>query len=102
MAVLRTAFVLLAAFFLTLSFAVPAEDLPETTYDESEPLPYEMTPPLSGDLVQVPAPILQVVTILPGDLFSAARYALGRADCRELAAHPISDSLIILDHSLRC
>jgi hypothetical protein len=30
-----------------LSLAVPAEDVPETAYDESETLPYESTPPVS-------------------------------------------------------
>lgn len=47
MRVLRTALVLLAAFALSLSFAVPVEDVPETSYDESEALPYESTPPFS-------------------------------------------------------
>jgi hypothetical protein len=92
-------FVLLA---FGASLAVPAEDVPETAYDESESLPYEMTPPLSGDLAQESAPTFQVVPIAPSDLFSTPRQALVRAGCRELAAHPISDSLIILDHTLRC
>ena len=92
MRVLRSALVLLATFALSVSFAVSAEDLPETSYDESESLPYEMTPPLSGDLVQESAPTLQVVP----------KHALGRAGYRGLAAHHIPDSLIILDHSLRC
>ena len=32
------------ALVFGLSVAVPAEDIPETTYDESETLPYEGTP----------------------------------------------------------
>jgi hypothetical protein len=92
-------FVLLA---FGASLAVPAEDVPETAYDESESLPYEMTPPLSGDLVQKSAPTLQVVPIVPSSLFSTPKHALGRAGYRGLAAHHIPDSLIILDHSLRC
>ena len=36
--------VLLVALVLSLSCAVPAEDRPETAYDESEALPYEGTP----------------------------------------------------------
>jgi hypothetical protein len=102
MRALHSALVLLATFALSVSFAVSAEDLPETAYDESESLPYEMTLPLSGDLVQESAPTLQVVLIAPSSLFSTPRQALVRAGCRELAAHPISDSLIILDHTLRC
>lgn len=102
MRVLRFALVLFATFALSVSFAAPAEDLPETAYDESESLPYEMTPPLSGDLVQESAPTLQVVPIAPSDLFSTPRQALVRAGYRGLAAHHIPDSLIILDHTLRC
>jgi len=102
MRVLRSALVVLATFALSLSFAVPAEDLPETAYDESESLPYEMTPPLSGDLVQESASSLQVVPIAPRDLFSAPKQALGRVECRELAARHICDWLVILDHTLRC
>ena len=30
-----------------LSFAIPADNLPETSYDESEPAPYETTPHIS-------------------------------------------------------
>jgi len=102
MRVLPSALVLLTTFALSLSFAVQAEDLPETAYDESESLPYEMTPPLSGDLVQESAPTLQVVPIVPSDLFSTPpKSVLSLVGCSELA-HPISDSVIILDHSLRC
>jgi len=93
----RSALVLL---FLLLGFGVSltvlAEDIPETRYDESEALPYEVTPPFSGDLVQESAPTLQVVQIVPTRL-SIPRHALGRARYRGLAA-----SLIILDHTLRC
>ena len=92
--------------FVLLGFgvflAVPAEDLPETTYDESESLPYEMTLTLSCDLAQESGPILQVVPIVPSSLFSTPKHALGRAGYRGPAAHHISDSPIILDHTLRC
>ncbi|HYA22617.1 MAG TPA: hypothetical protein VEF05_00565 [Terriglobales bacterium] len=102
MSKLRCILVVLAALTLCLSSAVPVEDDPETAYDESESLPYEMTPPLCGKIVQESAPAPQVVPIVPSDLFSTPRQALGRAGCRKLAAHRISDSLIILDHSRRC
>jgi hypothetical protein len=94
-------FVLFMFLAFGASLAVPAEDLPETAYDESESLPYEMTPALSGDLVQQSVPTLQVVPIVPSDQFSTPKHASGRAGCRELAAH-LSDSLIVLDHSFRC
>jgi hypothetical protein len=84
-----------------LSFAVPAEDLPETAYDESETLPYEMTATLSA-VVQESALTLQALPVFPSDLFSASRHASCRAGCRERAAHPIADSLVVLDRLLRC
>jgi len=36
--------VLCVLLSFVVSLAVPAEDVPETAYDESEPLPYEGTP----------------------------------------------------------
>jgi hypothetical protein len=95
-------FVLFALLAFGASLAVLAEDIPETAYDESESLPYEMTPPLSGDFAQESAPTLQVVPIVPSSLFSTPKRALCRAGYRGLAAHHILDSLIILDHSFRC
>ena len=84
-----------------VSVVVPAEDVQETAYDESESLPYQSTL-FSADLVQESAQAIQVVPIAPRDLFSTPRQALVRAGYRGLAAHHIPDSLIILDHSLRC
>jgi hypothetical protein len=40
---------------LGLSLAVPAEDLPETAYDESEAAPYEITPRFSCVMSQAAA-----------------------------------------------
>lgn len=44
MATLRIGLALLAAITLGLSLAIPGVDAPETSYDESESLPYENTP----------------------------------------------------------
>ena len=44
-----------------LSLAVPAEDLPETAYDESEGLPYASTPLFSDVISQAAAPKAQDV-----------------------------------------
>ncbi len=86
-----------------LSLAVPAEDVPETAYDESEGVPYEGTPRFS--------------IVLPLD---SARIAKAELSCdslphfnsltkrckrhRENNGHSprIPDSLTILNHSLRC
>jgi len=102
MGVLRSALVLLAAVALCLSCAVPGVDVAETAYDESESLPYEMPPRLSGDLVRGSAPALQVGAIVRRDSLSTPRHSLSRAQCKEMAPHPNSDSLILIDHSLRC
>jgi hypothetical protein len=101
MGVLRAALVLLATLALGLSFAVPAEDVLETPYDESESLPYEMTS-LSGDLVQESVLTLQVSPIVPAGSFSTHRDASGWLGRRELPAHHNSESLIILDRTFRC
>jgi hypothetical protein len=98
----RCVLVLLVAVVFGVTPLFPAEDLPETPYDESEPLPYEGTPLLSGDIVQEPAPVPHVVPIVPSDLFPAPKHASSWAGCRDLAAHHRPNSLIILDHTLRC
>lgn len=51
-------FVLLA---FGLSLAVPAEDVPETGYDESEEAPYENTPLISIVLLRLSAPPIEVL-----------------------------------------
>ena len=99
---LRCILVVLAALVMSWSFAVPVEDDPETPFDESESQSYDMTPLLSGDIVQEPAPAPQVVPIGRSDSLTAPRHVLGRAGCRKLAAHRMSDSLVTLDRSLRC
>ena len=99
MRTLRSALVLLAAFALSLSFAVSAEDLPETAYDESESLSYEMTPLISAGLMQESARALQVVSNGKSSLPSESRRNAARA---ELSGHPVSDILTILDCALRC
>ena len=58
MQVLRSFLVVLVTFLLSVSFAAPRNDL---AYDESELLPYGMTPPLSADLVLKSALPPQVV-----------------------------------------
>jgi len=103
MSVFRSALVLLATFALSLSFAVPGEDSPETLYDESEALPYEITP---------------LFSIMQRESAQALQWALTLAftspvnptlQCDEVLAaqsdqtvRSISGSIIFLDHPLRC
>ena len=85
------------------SLAVPAEDLPETVYDESEALPYEETPVVS---IAVPEAVAQAPTVRP----RASGFRLGslrRPGAQHLDhvtgwAYPICDSLTILEQSSRC
>jgi hypothetical protein len=53
------AFCILLAFGVSL--AIPAEDVPETAYDESEALPYESTPLFSTAVPAVAARTTQAV-----------------------------------------
>jgi hypothetical protein len=52
----RFAFILSLAIVLGLFLAVPAEDVPETAFDESETPAYEGTPPFSIEVPQGTAP----------------------------------------------
>jgi len=100
---LHSVLVVLAALALSLSFAVPAEDVPETPYDESEALPYESTPPFSIMLHESARALQSALTLA----FQLHFHPTARGD--EILAEqsvrtprPVSGSVTILDHSLRC
>jgi hypothetical protein len=78
---LRSALVLLLIIVLGLSLAVVPENLPETAFRESEMQPYVSTLLFSIVVLQVSA---------------------WAAEDERVPAHPDSDSLAILDCSLRC
>jgi hypothetical protein len=103
MKTLRVVWVLLVALVLGLSFAVPAEDVPDTAYDESEALPYESIPVFSSAVRQVTAWTLRCGAqfSFPFYLGSLTRGYKVRAEQSEWSAPAISGSLIILDHCLR-
>ena len=61
----RSVLVLLIAVVLAMSVAVPAEDVPETAYDESEALPYESTSVFSIAVRKAVAPAPAVRTRVP-------------------------------------
>ena len=83
-------------------FAIHAKDLAETPYDESESLPYAMTPLLSAEVGREPATALRSVLICRTDSLATPRHASGGAGCREQAMHRFAGSVVILDHSFRC
>jgi len=86
-----------------LCVVIRAEDVPETAYDESEALPYASTTvfsfPLPNTFAPAPSERPIVAVSSPG---SFKRFRSHRPDHRSGSVHPISDSLIILDQSLRC
>ena len=61
----RSALLLFVLLFLGLSWAVPAEDVAETAYDESESLPYESTPLISNVMPQAAASATQAAPSAP-------------------------------------
>jgi hypothetical protein len=99
----RPLLVLLTALVLSVYFAVPAEDVPETAYDESESLPYASTAVFSMAVpaAVVPAPVGRPLGPLPR-LDSLRRLGTQRLDHRAASPYPICGSLAILDHALRC
>jgi len=97
----RSVLILLVALLLGVSFAVPMEDDPQTPYDESESLPYEGGAAVSIAEPEAAAPGVQARPI------RFRRRCLRRPGAQRLEhrtgwAYPICDSLITLDHTLRC
>jgi hypothetical protein len=94
---------LLAGLVFGLSFAIPVEDDPKTPYDESEQLPYESTPLFSiGVQESARAPEAFLKSSCYFQLGSLTRCDDIYAGQKEPSVQPISDSLTILGHSLRC
>ena len=94
--------VLFVASVLGLSLMVPAEDVPETAYDESEALLYESTPSFSFAGAM---PIGEEAT-LRWHAFRPGRAAFAQSthgSARKSGSSPrLSRLLTILDHSFRC
>lgn len=95
---------LLVALVLGISFAIPAEDGPDTPYDESEQLPCESTvgaliKPLE-EPAEVPRAVLKRGGLLQSD--STTGFELIRTDQQTVSPRLVPGSLPILGHSLRC
>jgi hypothetical protein len=96
MLLVRSALVLLAGLVLVVSFAVlPAEDVLDAVYDESESLPYESSPVISVAEPEAAAPVRIVQPSVRTANAQRLEHRIGWT-C------PTCDSLIILDHTLRC
>jgi hypothetical protein len=98
----RSTLVLIVVLVLGVSFAIPAEDVSETAYDESESLPCESTPvawiAVLEDWAQPTTTRPGVVRVhrgvwkRNGQQYKRMPYGL----------HSIPNARIILDRSLRC
>ena len=93
----RSVLILFVLLSFCASFGVPAEDVPETPYDESEALPYAKT--------------LQFLLVVPQALAQIAKTELNFGSltkrCRRrpesnAQSHCVHDSLTIINHCLRC
>jgi len=97
----RSVLVLLLLLMFGVCLVVPAEDVPETPYDESEALPYESTPVFSVAVLQASGRITKV------ELSCAFRFVSSTKRCkRRCEGSPQSrfvfDPVIVLDHAFRC
>jgi hypothetical protein len=97
------ALVLFLLLAFGLSLAVPAEDVPETPYDESEALPYEGTPVFSIVAPQASGRIAKAERNCGSPLRfnSSTRRCQHRCESSS-QLHRVPDSLTILDHAFRC
>ena len=105
----RPCFILILFVLLSfgVSLAIPAEDMPETAYDESEALPYEGTPLFSIEVPQASARIAKAKAELSCDSllgFNSLTKRCKRHRKNNGRSHWVPDSLTILNHSLplRC
>ena len=99
----RSVLVLLVALVLSVSFAVPAEDVLETACEESESLPCGIIPVV---FIAAPTAVQDAPASRPG-ASRLLRTSLSGPKVRgsdRWAGLPstVSRSLMILDHSFRC
>jgi F0F1-type ATP synthase membrane subunit c/vacuolar-type H+-ATPase subunit K len=99
----RSALILFVLLLLSLAFAVPAEDVLETTYDESETQPYEAISPFA-----IAVPSLAVGTTRPVlsslQLTTGVTSLFGSARVHDAVANQSADSRVsfALLCTLRC
>ena len=87
-----------------LSFAIPADNLPETSYDESEPAPYETTPHISTLMLTESARFASDVgrRILPIRLSATLQPYTGQTSRIEPLRLAVPRSLVAQVFPLRC
>lgn len=99
----RSVLIFLLLLGFGLSLAVPAEDVPETPYDESETLPYERTPLFS---ITVTQPSDRTAKAEPRSdsllRFNSSTKRGQRRREESARLHRVPNLLTILNHALRC
>jgi len=87
-----------------VSLAIPAEDVPETPYDESETVAFEGTPLFSIAVPKASARITTAAASIGGSLLGATSSTKRGQRRRENNAWSrcTTNSLTTLNHSLRC
>ncbi len=90
----RSVLVFLLLLVFGMCLAVPAEDAPETSYNESETLPYESRPVFSIVKPQASAQIAKA------ELSGGLRSIFSTVPCKHFQC--VAVSLTILERSFRC
>jgi len=85
-----------------VSLFVPAEDVPETAYDESEATPYEGTPLFSIAASQASSRITKADSSGSRLHLNTSSRGCNRSRDKKAQSDDIPGLLIILGHSLRC
>jgi hypothetical protein len=87
---------------LGVSLGLPAEDVLDAVYDESEALPFEAISLFSTVARPRLCPTPQSVQKLDCSFHLGSLTRQCQCPAPRVPAHPTSDSLTLLDHSLRC
>lgn len=98
----RSVLVLLITVGFCVCFAVPTEDLPETPYDESESLPYEVTP--LSPIIEPQEAVRMHVKACPdaADTIWDFKSDDGQAEHPNAPVHRAQVSPVIQSHAFRC
>lgn len=97
-------FLFFTFLFLGMALWLPAEDVPETTYDESETLPCEITEQfvISPDRLPAGEPAGFINRVSASVCGRITAYCGRDPQYASLPVHPTGNIFIILSHSLRC
>jgi len=99
----RSVLVLLLLLVFGVSVVLPAEDLPETPYDESEALPYVGTLLFSIALPQPSGRIAKAELGCDSPFRFKPLAKCGARRCKNYAeSYCVTVSITIINHSLRC